>query len=49
MTRGEIETLKDIFGDTYYRIYTGDEFGQYYSTTCYEKALKASNELKESV
>jgi hypothetical protein len=49
MNRGDIETLKDIFGDKYYRIYTGDAFGQFYSTDCYKTALKASNELKENI
>ncbi len=48
MNRGDIETKKDIFGDIYYRIYTGDSFGQFYSTICHETALKVSNELKET-
>lgn len=43
--KGDIQRLKDSFG-FYYRIHTGDEFGQFYSTSCYKTAVNISNELR---
>lgn len=43
MKRGDIVKLKDG-----YRIYVGDQCGQYYFTSCHQTALNLSKELKEN-
>jgi hypothetical protein len=44
--RGIITKHTDTFG-TYYRIHTGDIFGQFYSTNCYQTAMNMAKELLE--
>ncbi len=46
MNRGDIIKSKDMFGDIFYKIFKGDDFGQYFTTDCYETALNVQAELR---
>lgn len=45
-TRGQIKECKDMFNNSYYRIYTGcKHLDDFYTTDTYSKALELQQEL----